>query len=119
MDWYKRIQKVILPKKSIEDMFSFAYYAWTKEEGKEYPRLQKDVTNFIDTFNAEVNRLKFNVNGTWRISQINKDYQMCPSYPPQLLVPACITDETLQVVAKFRSSRRIPAVVWRYKYKRC
>lgn len=58
-------------------------------------------------------RLKFNLNGTWRISQINKDYQMCPSYPPQLLVPACISDEILGSVAKFRSSRRIPAVVWR------
>ncbi|XP_014219004.1 myotubularin-related protein 3 [Copidosoma floridanum] len=113
-DWYKRIHKVILPKKSIDDMFSFAYYAWTKEEGKEYPRLQKDTTNFIDTFNAEVNRLKFNVNGTWRISQINKDYQMCPSYPPQLLVPACISDQILEAVAKFRSSRRIPSVVWRH-----
>lgn len=39
---------------------------------------------------------------------------MCPSYPPQLLVPACISDETLEFVAKFRSSRRIPAIVWRY-----
>lgn len=31
-----------------------------------------------------------------------------------LLVPACITDETLEIVARFRSSRRIPAVVWRH-----
>ena len=95
-------------------MFAFAYYAWSIEEGKDYPRLGKDNSSYVTAFSAEVERLKSNLHGSWRISQINKDYQMCPSYPPQFLVPACITDEVLQVIAKFRSSQRIPAVVWRH-----
>ncbi|XP_047352188.1 myotubularin-related protein 3 isoform X1 [Vespa velutina] len=114
LEWFKRLHKVTYPRKSIEDIFAFAYYAWSIEEGKDYPRLGKDNSSYISTFNSEVERLKFNLHGTWRISQINKDYRMCPSYPPQLLVPACISDETLETVAKFRSSRRIPAVVWRH-----
>ncbi|KYN28958.1 Myotubularin-related protein 3 [Trachymyrmex cornetzi] len=114
LEWFKRLHKVTYSRKSIEDIFAFAYYAWSIEEGKDYPRLGKDNSSYITTFNSEVERLKFNLHGTWRVSQINKDYRMCPSYPPQLLVPACISDETLEFVAKFRSSRRIPAVIWRH-----
>ncbi|XP_034951437.1 myotubularin-related protein 3 [Chelonus insularis] len=113
LDWFKRIHKAIYSRKSIEDIFAFAYYAWSTEEGRDYPRLGKDNNSFIATFNSEVERLKFNLHGTWRISHINKDYQMCPSYPPEILVPACIPDKILEAVGKFRSFRRIPAVVWR------
>ncbi|XP_076232140.1 phosphatidylinositol-3,5-bisphosphate 3-phosphatase MTMR4 isoform X2 [Calliopsis andreniformis] len=114
LEWFKRLHKVTYPRKSIEDIFAFAYYAWSIEEGKDCSKLGKDNPSYVATFNSEVERLKFNLHGTWRISQINKDYRMCPSYPPLLLVPACISDETLEIVAKFRSSRRIPAVVWRH-----
>lgn len=31
------------------------------------------------------------------------------------MVPSCITDDVLQNIASFRSSRRIPVVVWRHK----
>ncbi|XP_033221673.1 myotubularin-related protein 3 [Belonocnema kinseyi] len=116
LEWYKRLHKVIGPRKSMEDVFAFAYYAWSTEnpeDHKGYPRLGKETSSYLTTFKAEVERLRFNLHGSWRISQLNKDYRMCPSYPPQLLVPACISDDTLEIVAKFRSSRRIPAVVWR------
>ncbi|XP_044002775.1 myotubularin-related protein 3 isoform X3 [Aphidius gifuensis] len=115
LEWFKRLHKVTYPRKSIEDIFAFGYYAWSIEEGKStYPRLGKLNTTYSTTFNSEVERMKFNLHGSWRISQMNKDYRICPSYPPQLLVPACINDETLEAVAKFRSSRRIPAIVWRH-----
>lgn len=50
----------------------------------------------------------------WRISQANENHKLCATYPPYLIVPSSINDDTLEAVAKFRSSRRIPAVVWRY-----
>ncbi|XP_076180922.1 phosphatidylinositol-3,5-bisphosphate 3-phosphatase MTMR4 isoform X2 [Ptiloglossa arizonensis] len=114
LEWFKRLHKVTYPRKSIEDIFAFAYYAWSIEEGNDFTKFRKDNTSYTATFNLEVERLKFNLHGTWRISQINQDYRMCPSYPPLLLVPACISDEILEIGAKFRSSRRIPAVVWRH-----
>ncbi|XP_043524100.1 myotubularin-related protein 3-like isoform X1 [Frieseomelitta varia] len=114
LEWFKRLHKVTYPRKSIEDIFAFAYYAWSVEEGKDNSKLGKDSMSYNTTFNSEVERLKFNLHGTWRISQINKDYRICPSYPPLLLVPSCIPDDSLEVVAKFRSFRRIPAVVWRH-----
>ncbi|XP_043602582.1 myotubularin-related protein 3 isoform X2 [Bombus pyrosoma] len=114
LEWFKRLHKVTYPRKSIEDIFAFAYYAWSIEEGKDNTKLGKDNISYNATFNSEVERLKFNLHGTWRISQINKDYRICPSYPPLLLVPSCIPDDRLEIVAKFRSFRRIPAVVWRH-----
>lgn len=59
-------------------------------------------------------RMKFDLKGAWRISLINNDFKLCPSYPKLLVVPACISDETLMSVSSFRSSRRIPAVVYRH-----
>ncbi|KAM7348864.1 uncharacterized protein ACRADG_008032 isoform 2-T8 [Cochliomyia hominivorax] len=78
-------------------------------------RLQKMPSRYEEDFMREVERLGFDLNGSWRISQANEDFKLCPSYPPKLLVPCCISDETLQNVANFRGSRRLPAVVWRHR----
>lgn len=45
---------------------------------------------------------------------MNSEYKLCPSYPRYLIVPASVSDQTLETAAKFRSSKRVPAVVWRY-----
>ena len=39
----------------------------------------------------------------WRVTSINKDYAVCPTYPEELAVPASIGDEVLQVAAAQRS----------------
>ena len=67
-----------------------------------------------DTFRHEVNRLGFDLSGSWRISSINKDLTFCPTYPAEILVPACISDQILEKVGTFRSAKRVPAVVWRH-----
>ncbi|EEB20241.1 conserved hypothetical protein [Pediculus humanus corporis] len=114
-DWFRRLIKATSPPKQIEDVFAFAFHAWATEEGGEevLSRLSsKDGEYYY--FKSEVDRLKFDVNGAWRISQANSEYKLCSSYPRQLLVPACITDSTLEQAAQFRSARRVPAVVWRH-----
>lgn len=78
-------------------------------------RLQKSPSRYEEDFMREVERLGFDLNGSWRISHANEDFKLCPSYPPKLLVPCCISDETLNNVANFRGSRRLPAVVWRHR----
>lgn len=117
MDWFGRLLKTYSPPRQLEELFAFFYYAWTKEKGDDaYAKLECNRNLVYDesAFRNEVERLKFDLHGAWRISSVNKNYKLCPSYPPQLLVPACITDDTLEIVAKFRSSRRIPTVVWRH-----
>ena len=48
----------------------------------------------------------------WRKTALNESYELCPTYPSVLLVPASVDDGLLQEVAKFRSKQRLPALSW-------
>uniref|UniRef100_A0A8D8KYL6 Lateral signaling target protein 2 homolog n=2 Tax=Culex pipiens TaxID=7175 RepID=A0A8D8KYL6_CULPI len=119
-EWQRRITLSIGIPETLEALFAFPFHAWASEsptlnqDNEWYGRLQR-VGNYDDDFRKEVERLQFDLQGAWRISHANAEFKLCPSYPRLLLVPACIPDDTLQNVASFRSSRRIPAVVWRHE----
>ncbi|XP_058825823.1 myotubularin-related protein 4 isoform X2 [Topomyia yanbarensis] len=119
-EWQRRISLSIGVPETLESLFAFPFHAWASEsptlnqDNEWYGRLQR-VGNYDDDFRKEVDRLQFDLQGAWRISHVNAEFKLCPSYPRLLLVPACISDDTLQNVASFRSSRRIPAVVWRHE----
>lgn len=119
-EWQRRISLSIGVPETLESLFAFPFHAWASEsptlnqDNEWYGRLQR-VGNYDDDFRKEVERLQFDLQGAWRISHANAEFKLCPSYPRLLLVPACISDDTLQNVASFRSSRRIPAVVWRHE----
>ena len=49
----------------------------------------------------------------FRMTQANKDYGICATYPRLLVVPAATSDDDLRKVAVFRSKGRLPAVVYR------
>ena len=57
--------------------------------------------------------MKFNPK-LWRMTDSNKKFELCPTYPESVIVPKCITDEQLKKIACFRSSKRFPVVVWRF-----
>lgn len=123
-EWARRITMYIGVPESLESLFAFAFYSWTSDymatssanaENNEWSGRLQRAGRYEDDFRREVERLQFDLNGTWRITNANADFKLCPSYPELLLVPCCISDETLQNVASFRGSRRLPAVVWRHK----
>uniref|UniRef100_A0A8C9YNN9 phosphatidylinositol-3,5-bisphosphate 3-phosphatase n=1 Tax=Sander lucioperca TaxID=283035 RepID=A0A8C9YNN9_SANLU len=87
-------------------------YAGEKEQHGELCRPGEHVTSW---FKNEVERMCFDTQNAWRISDINSKFRLCPSYPQQLLVPAWITDKELENVAAFRSWKRFPAVVYRHQ----
>ncbi|OAY64407.1 Phosphatidylinositol-3-phosphatase myotubularin-1 [Ananas comosus] len=51
-------------------------------------------------------------NKCWRITTINSNYTLCPTYPSALLVPKSISDEEVQQASAFRAGRRLPAISW-------
>lgn len=120
VDWHRKIERSIKPPKNIDELFAFVYYAWACEEGGEeissYLVGSGETNHVKDNLRFEYERLKFeNDSNCWRITNVNSDYKLCPSYPRYLIVPASVSDQTLEIAAKFRSSRRVPAVVWRHK----
>ncbi|KAL4155900.1 hypothetical protein PRNP1_008001 [Phytophthora ramorum] len=52
----------------------------------------------------------------WRLSYINDQYELCPTYPSILAVPASVSDSVLAVASKFRSKGRIPVLSWRDRH---
>ncbi len=49
----------------------------------------------------------------WRVTRLNERYELCPTYPRQLVVPRAITDAELVRAASFRSGRRLPVLCWK------
>lgn len=62
----------------------------------------------------EYNRLELDKD-FWRVTNINEQYKLCPSYPNLLVVPSSISDNVIKHASKFRSKQRIPAVVYKHR----
>ncbi|XP_007174084.1 myotubularin-related protein 7 isoform X2 [Balaenoptera acutorostrata] len=54
-------------------------------------------------------------NNYWQLSDVNRDYRVCDSYPTQLYVPKSATAPIIVGSSKFRSRRRFPALSYYYK----
>ncbi|NWV28340.1 MTMR9 protein, partial [Origma solitaria] len=62
----------------------------------------------------EFERLSSETN-EWRLSCVNKDFSVCPSYPPVVIVPNSVDDEVLRKVALFRHGGRFPVLSYYHK----
>ncbi|XP_058089006.1 phosphatidylinositol-3-phosphatase myotubularin-1 isoform X3 [Magnolia sinica] len=51
-------------------------------------------------------------NKWWRISRLNSNYTMCPTYPFSFIVPECISDEEVLQASSFRARCRLPVISW-------
>ncbi len=51
-------------------------------------------------------------NSRWRISTLNADYSVAPTYPALIAVPATITDTAMIEASKFRSKNRMQGLSW-------
>ncbi|GAA0155655.1 phosphatase [Lithospermum erythrorhizon] len=51
-------------------------------------------------------------NDQWRISCVNSNYALCPTYPFALLVPKSMRDEELLQASTFRARCRLPVISW-------
>lgn len=51
----------------------------------------------------------------WRISNANKDFQLCLTYPESVIVPKFVDDESLIKIAQFRCLGRFPVLSYVHK----
>jgi hypothetical protein len=54
-------------------------------------------------------------NSAFRITEINNNYNICPTYPQQFVVPAMMSDSEVTSVAEFRSKGRMPILCYVYR----
>ncbi|XP_066538376.1 myotubularin-related protein 9 isoform X2 [Hoplias malabaricus] len=48
----------------------------------------------------------------WRLSKVNSDFSVCPSYPGAVIVPRAVDDDTLIKAARFRQGGRFPVLCY-------
>ncbi|XP_038614895.1 myotubularin-related protein 4 isoform X2 [Tachyglossus aculeatus] len=115
-EWLSRLSRATAQPAKPEDLFAFAYHAWclglTEED--QHTHLCQPGEPVRCRQETELARMGFDLHNVWRVSHINSNYKLCPSYPQKLLVPVWITDKELENVASFRSWKRIPVVVYRH-----
>ncbi|KAK2146123.1 hypothetical protein LSH36_631g02047 [Paralvinella palmiformis] len=64
---------------------------------------------------VEFNQLKKSLGADWRISQVNRDFAVCSTYPQLVVVPKSVDDETITQAACFRQSGRFPVLSYHHK----
>lgn len=71
--------------------------SWKYDHVQEFKRLGFDSPDCKDYFT---------------LNESNEKYELCPSYPKYLFMPAEIEHEDIVGSSLFRSSRRLPSIVW-------
>lgn len=51
----------------------------------------------------------------WRISDLNRDFSVCPTYPHRLIVPRNVDDNMLIKSSQFRANGRFPILSYYHK----
>ena len=101
--WLRKLNESIAIPTCLDDLFAMKFFS-------AIPPNQEHTIR--DRFHDEIIRLQLDAD-PWRVTEINRNYDLCSSYPEFCVVPMAITDKELAEVAKFRSYRRFPTIVWR------
>ncbi|KAG8588048.1 hypothetical protein GDO81_005859 [Engystomops pustulosus] len=62
-----------------------------------------------DTMENFYHKLKAETDA-WRLSDVNENFKVCPSYPEKIIVPLSCSDNSLKRAAAFRQGRRFPVL---------
>jgi len=100
-EFFERINELCLLR-SVQNCFAFSY----KE------KIQSDVDGWnLFSWQDEFRRLKLNPK-LWKIFKQSQKFELCSSYPQQIIVPSSISKSDLFKVAQFRSKGRVIALTW-------
>lgn len=113
---YSLLVRYCTPR-SLQHVFAFDH---RKGQGKEKGTWTEEQIaagwNVYDV-QKEFMRQKVNLNNIkWKQTDINKNFEICDSYPQILIVPAAATDDLLREAAAFRSRGRLPVLTWHHPY---
>ncbi|KAL0591715.1 hypothetical protein ABG067_000857 [Albugo candida] len=91
---------------------SFAFKSYIKEASDHEKKAHELYDIYTDFWRMGVDLSR---DSFLRVTTINHQYQLCPTYPQELVVPAPVSDEDIGIVANFRSKSRIPMCSYIHK----
>lgn len=92
---------------NLEDLYAFSYNPMSEN-------LTRSAGWALFDLHSEYARMGL-PNSAWCCSSLNKDYQMCDTYPSVLYLPAAASTSVLIGSSRFRSRGRLPALSFLYK----
>ncbi|KAF2988322.1 hypothetical protein EK904_007635 [Melospiza melodia maxima] len=105
-DVFTSLLKLSQPVKP-EELYAFSYNPKMSKESREMG------WKLID-LKLDYQRMGI-PNDCWEITDINKDYEVCSTYPPEIVVPRAATKAVVMGSSRFRSRGRIPVLSYLYK----
>ncbi|NWZ33413.1 MTMR8 protein, partial [Brachypodius atriceps] len=105
-DVFTSLLKLSQPVKP-EELYAFSYNPKMSKENREMG------WKLID-LRLDYQRMGI-PNDSWEITDINKDYEVCSTYPPEIVVPRAATKAVVMGSSRFRSRGRIPVLSYLYK----
>lgn len=83
-----------------------------------YPFFYRPMYNILEDghtlFKLETEYAKLLASDEWRVSHVNQNYTVCPSYSASVIVPKSIEDEVIVASASFRDGGRFPVLSYRH-----
>ena len=113
-EFYKKIS--FNPKSRIDFYkYAFLYKVKSKENKIQYPI---DGWKLYDPWSEYNNRQKVPLDmDSFRISQLNKKYQLCETYPSFIIVPSHVDDLSIAEMVSCRSKNRFPLLTYVYTHE--
>lgn len=106
---YEYILKLTCIEK-VQDLYAFSYKQVKVESG----------FNGWELYNVKREFERQGIDWSkWRISDLNKQYSLCDTYPRKLIIPAKVGDSMLSEAVKYRSKNRFPALSYYYAKNGC
>ncbi|XP_030432221.1 myotubularin-related protein 8 isoform X5 [Gopherus evgoodei] len=103
---YTSLLKLSQPVKP-EELYAFSY-------NPKMPKDSREIGWKLIDLKVDYQRMGI-PNDFWEITDANKDYEVCNTYPPEVVVPKAANKATVLGSAKFRSRGRIPVLSYLYK----
>ncbi|KAM7159810.1 phosphatidylinositol-3,5-bisphosphate 3-phosphatase MTMR8 isoform 2-T2 [Macrochelys suwanniensis] len=103
---YTSLLKLSQPVKP-EELYAFSY-------NPKMPKDNREIGWKLIDLKVDYQRMGI-PNDFWEITDANKDYEVCNTYPPEIVVPKAANKATVLGSSKFRSRGRIPVLSYLYK----
>nr|XP_048297686.1 myotubularin-related protein 7 [Myodes glareolus] len=100
-DVYISLMRLARPVK-YEELYCFSFNPKLDKEEREQGWLLIDLSEEYERMGLPDNY--------WQLSDVNREYRVCDSYPTELYVPKSATAHIIVGSSKFRSRRRFPAL---------
>ncbi|KAJ1529847.1 hypothetical protein ONE63_006584 [Megalurothrips usitatus] len=102
-DIFTALQQLSQPV-HMEELYCFNYMSSSETLPK---------TTAWDTFDMQLEFRRMNVpNDQWSLTLLNKDYELCDTYPRNLYVPQAASSNILMGSSQFRSKGRLPVLTY-------